>query len=232
MSGKKHGGAGTITVTGHGAARGVPDVMRVDIAVETRADTVAVAYGRAGERIAAVTAALRGHGVRTADIGTSRLSVRTETTWQQEHGSQIVGYVADAALAVSLRELGDDADPGPAAIIAAAVEAGGDDVRLGGLTFGLADPEAVLVTARDAAWENALAKARRYAEKAGRALGPVRDIVEGSGAGAPVPQLKMVAAAPGGAESGSVPVERGEQEISAHLQVTWELAAPAPDRDV
>lgn len=224
MSGKKHGGAGTITVTGHGTARRVPDVMRVDIAVESRADRVAVAYGQAGQRIAAVTAALRGHGVRAADIGTSRLSVRTETTWQQDRGAQIVGYVADAALVVSLRELGDDADPGPAAIIAAAVEAGGDDVRLGGLTFGLADPEAVLVTARDAAWENALAKARRYAERAGRALGPVRDIAEVAAAGAPVPQIRMVSAAAGGAESGSVPVELGESEVGAHIQVTWELA--------
>ncbi|MFC8046962.1 SIMPL domain-containing protein [Nocardia sp. NPDC057353] len=230
MSGKKRA-AGTITVTGHGTARSVPDVMRVDIAVETRADTVAVAYGGAGERIAAVTAALRAHGVRAADIGTSRLSVRTETTWQQERGAQIVGYVADAALVVSLRDLADDADPGPAVIIAAAVAAGGDDVRLGGLTFGLADPEAVLVTARDAAWENALAKAERYARKAGRALGPVRDIAESAGAGGPVPQLRMVSAAAGAAESSSVPVELGEQEISAHLQVTWELAAPESERD-
>lgn len=230
MSGKKHGGTGTITVTGHGTARGVPDVMRVNIAVETRAGTVAVAYGRAGERIAAVTAALREHGVRATDSGTSRLSVRTETAWQQDAGSRNFGNVADAAQAVARRELGDDADPGPAAIIAAAVAAGGDDVRLGGLTFGLSDPEAVLVTARDAAWENALAKARRYAAKAGRALGPVREIAEVSGAGAPVPQLRMVSAAAGGAESASVPVELGEQEISAHLQVTWELA-PAGDAD-
>lgn len=225
---RKH--TGTITVTGNGTARTVPDLMRVNIAVESRAESVAEAYGRAGARIAAVTGSLRGHGVRPADIGSSRLSVRTETAWQQDQGARIVGYVADAALVVVLRELGDDAEPGPAAIIAGCVEAGGDDVRLGGLNFAVADPEAVLVTARDAAWENALAKARRYAERAGRALGGVREITEMSGAGAPAPQIRMVSAAvPEASGAGPVPLELGENEVTAQLRVTWELVAPPAD---
>ncbi|WP_280272035.1 SIMPL domain-containing protein [Nocardia wallacei] len=214
----------TVTTFGHGTAHGTPDLMQVSISIETRASTVALAYGQAGERTAAVTAALRGDGVRSTDIGTSGLSVRTETTWTEDSGSRITGYVATTALTVSLRtDRTDSGDPDPATVVAHAVEAGGDDVRLGGLNLTFADTETLLVRARDAAWDDAHAKATRYAARAGRALGPVLEITENTTA-APAPlggsEFKMVAMA---APASPVPIEYGESELSATLRATWLL---------
>jgi len=214
----------TVTVFGQGRVQAAPDLIRLTVSVESRAETVTAAYARAGQRVSAVTAALRDHGVAEADIATSGLTVRSETVWA-ENRERLVGYVAGTALTVALRDLGRDDAPGPAAIIAAAVDAGGDDVRLGGLVRTVADQEGLLARARDGAWDDALAKAERYARRAGRALGQVLEITENTAA-APqfAPKTRAVALAAESAGGAPVPVELGETEIAASVRVTWCLA--------
>ncbi|MEV4234147.1 MULTISPECIES: SIMPL domain-containing protein [unclassified Nocardia] len=217
--------AGMVTTFGSGSARATADLMRVTISIETRASKVALAYGQAGERVAAVTDSLRSDGVPGTDIATSGLSVRTETVWLEGGGSKITGYVATTDLTVVLREIGETADPGPATIIANCVEAGGDDVRLGGLNLGFADQENLLIRARDAAWDNALAKAEQYAGRARRSLGAVLEITENATATPPTTPRLMAMSAPMNESYGGapVPVELGESEISATIRATWQL---------
>lgn len=226
MSNKKsHDTAGTVTTFGSGSARATPDLMRVTISIETRAGKVALAYGQAGERVAAVTDSLRSDGVLGTDIATSGLSVRTETVWLEGGGSKITGYVATTDLTVVLRDIGETADPGPATIIANCVDAGGDDVRLGGLNLGFVDQESLLIRARDAAWDNALAKAEQYAGRARRTLGPVLEITESTTSAPPATPRLMAMSAPMNESYGGapVPVELGESEISATIRATWQL---------
>lgn len=219
---KNEAALATVTVFGQGRVHAAPDLIRLTVSVESRAEQVTTAYSRAGERVAAVTASLRGNGVADTDIATSGLTVRTETVWN-DNREHIVGYLAGTGLTVTLRQIGPDASPGPAAIIAAAVEAGGDDVRLGGLVRTVADQEGLLAQARDDAWDDALAKARRYAHRAGREVGRVLEITENTAA-TPVsaPKVRTVALM---AESGGapVPVELGESEVTASVRVSWEL---------
>ncbi|MFC9896387.1 SIMPL domain-containing protein [Nocardia sp. NPDC127579] len=213
--------AGTVTTAGTGAASAAPDLMRVTVSVEARADTVVLAYGTAGERVTAITESLRADGVPGSDIATTGLSVRTETEWTEQRGQRITGYVAATDLTVALRSIGESADPSPADIIAHCVEAGGDEVRLNGLTLGFADEAALLRQARDAAWDDALAKAEQYAARAGTTLGPVLEITEDSGPRPPRPVARARAAMI--AESASVPVELGASEVAASIRVTWQL---------
>ncbi len=217
--------AGTVTTFGLGSARATPDLMRVTISIETRAGKVALAYGQAGERVGAVTDSLRSDGVPGTDIATSGLSVRTETVWLEGGGSKITGYVASTDLTVVLRDIGETADPGPATIIANCVDAGGDDVRLGGLTLGFADQQSLLIRARDAAWDNALTKAEQYASRARRTLGPVLEITEDATSAPPATPRLMAISAPMNESYGGapVPVELGESEVSATIRATWEL---------
>ena len=62
--------------------------------------------------------------------------------------------------------------------VAAAVEAGGNGVRVRDIRLEIGDPDAVLEQARDAAVEEATAKAEQYAEATGQALGDVVSIRE------------------------------------------------------
>ncbi|MFB8274765.1 SIMPL domain-containing protein [Nocardia colli] len=216
--------AGTVTIFGSGTARATPDLMRVTISVECRAGKVALAYSKAGERVAAVTRSLRSDGVEGKDIATSGLSVHTETVWTEGQGNRITGYLASTSLTIALRNLADDADPGPATIIAHAVDAGGDDVRLGGLNLTFADQESLLVEARDAAWENAVAKAEQFAARAGRTLGAVLEITENTSSAPPsFPRVKAMSIAMDAYGAAPVPVELGESEISADIRVTWQM---------
>ncbi|MEC3953872.1 SIMPL domain-containing protein [Nocardia sp. CDC153] len=219
---------GTITMIGSGSASATPDIMRVNISVETRADTVAAAYARAGQRADAVIGALRADGVAGRDINTSGLTVRADTVWTDGNREQLVGYIAGTSLTVTLRDIAADNgeaksdETGPAAIIAHAVDAGGDDVRLGGLTLAVADEEALMVRARDAAWDHALGKAEQYVYRASRTLGPVVEITENISGPAPQPRIAFAANKSGGYAE-SIPVELGESELSTTIRVTWQL---------
>lgn len=212
---------GVVTTFGAGSVREKPDLMRVTLSVESRASTVAIAYGRAGQRVAAVTTSLRDNGVGDADIATGGLSVRSETVWTEGQGNRVTGYVATSDLVIALRDLAGD--PGPADILARAVEAGGDDVRLGGLTLTFADQADLLARARDAAWDDALGRARRYAERAGRTLGEVLEITENTAAAPSFAPKMRAMAAPIAEYGGSVQVELGESEVTANLRATWRL---------
>lgn len=237
----EHTPAGTVTTFGHGIVRGTPDLMRVTISVETRASTVAIAYREAGERLSAVIGSLRANGVPAGDVASSGLSVRTEQTWVDGGGSKITGYLANASLTVLLRDIGGNTEPAggaaagssdrpgaasgarrdPAALVADCVAAGGDAVRLGGLQLTFADQESLLSRARDRAWENALAKARQYAARAGRELGRVLQVTEETSVSTPTTRSR------GATEiafaSAAVPIETGESEVGADIRVTWQL---------
>ena len=221
-----HPQTGTVTVFGQGTVRAIPDLIVVGIGVECRASTVGLAYEQAGRRLTAITTTLRDDEVTDTDIATGVLSVRSDIAWQ-DGVSRITGYIATSALRITLSQPGTGepgAAPAPASVIAHAVAAGGDDARLGGIQHTFANRTRLLTRARDSAWDDALDRARQYARRAARDLGPVLEITEDTAAPAPrAPQesgaVRMVAAT----SQSSVPVEPGEQEISAILRVTWQL---------
>lgn len=208
----------TVTVTGSGTAEAAPDLLTLSIGVECRRDNAGDAYASAGESSAAVTAALRGRGVESRDIRTSGLNVRADVVWQEGRGQHITGYVASSLLNVRVRDLA--AGPG---IIAAAVEAGGNDVRLDGAQLGFADTTAVLALAREAAWSDARAAAAQLAGLAGAELGAVVSVRQHPLPSAPVPVGGMQRAF----ASDSVAVEAGDLGVSTSVTVEWELGSGA-----
>lgn len=204
----------SISVAGTGSAEAVPDLLTVSIGVECRRETVAEAYGDAGTRSAAITSELRQRGVDSADLSTSGLNVRAELNWQDGRGQTVTGYLASSTLTVRIRELSASSQ-----VLAAAVAAGGDAVRLNGLTLGFADSSAVEARAREAAWQDARTTAEHYAALAGTGLGRVLSLTQHTGFQAPIPVAKMqreVAVA-------SLTVEAGESGVTATIGVVWEL---------
>jgi uncharacterized protein len=210
-------GTRTITVSGHGSASGVPDLLTLSIGVECRREDVAAAYRAAGELSAAMSAALRQHGVAGPDIGTSGLNVRADVVWQEGRGQVVAGYFASTMLKVFVRDLAASAR-----IIASAVEAGGNDVRLNGLELGFADASEVSRRAREAAWQDAATAAGHFAALSGQELGPVISVTQQpQNAGPiPVPVLERAMA------SQPLAVEAGESSVHAAVTVVWELRSP------
>ncbi|MGY3317722.1 SIMPL domain-containing protein [Arthrobacter sp. TE12232] len=204
----------SISVTGTGSAEAVPDLLTLSVGVECRRATVAEAYGDAGTRSAAITSALRQHGVDGPDMSTSGLNVRAEVNWQEGRGQTVTGYLASSTLTIRIRTLSASSE-----VIAAAVAAGGDDVRLNGLTLGFADSAGVEVRAREAAWQDARTTAAHYADLSGTGLGRVLSLTQHTGFQPPVPVAKMQRAV----SAEALTVEAGESSVTATVGVVWEL---------
>lgn len=206
--------ARTVTVTGSGTAEAVPDLLTVSIGVECRREDVGAAYAAAGQASAGISVVLREHGVGDQDISTSGLNVRADVVWKEGQGQTVTGYVASSILSVRLRDVA-----GSSEVIAGAVAAGGNDVRLNGLDLGFADPAGVTAQAREAAWQDALATATQFASLAGTELGPVVSVTQQPGPSGPIPVAKMQRAM----AVDSVGIEAGQSSVSATVEVVWEL---------
>jgi len=204
----------TITVTGTATAEAPPDLMTVSVGVECRRDSVGTAYADAGTAAASVSGALRRHGVADSDIRTSGLNVRPELVWRDGGGQQVTGYVTSSVLTVRLRQV-----TAASGVIAAVVDAGGDDVRLNGLELGFADESAVMAQAREAAWQDAVATAEQFASLAAVRLGAVVSISEHPAGSGPVPLARIQRAA----ATEAISVEAGHASVGASVTVVWEL---------
>lgn len=207
----------TVTVTGCGVAEAAPDLLTLSIGVECRRNTAGDAYAAAGAASAAVTGALSGRGVQSRDIRTSGLNVRADVVWQEGRGQQVTGYIASSTLSVRLRDL-----TAGSAVIAAAVEAGGNDVRLDGVQLGFADTAAILALARENAWADARTAAAQLAGLADAELGEVISVRQQPVPSAPVPVGGMQRAF----AADSVTVEAGDLSVSTSVTVEWELRSP------
>lgn len=202
-----------ISVSGDGATEVVPDLATLSIGVTTVGATAAEALAANSAALTAVLERLRTAGVEDRDLQTSNLSVNPNWTgYEKSSGAAAIdGYTAMNMVTVKIRKL-----DGLGAVLDAAVADGAN--TLNGLTFGLADPRPAMDAARQAAVQDAAAKAALMAEAAGVKLGKIQSITEGGGYGGPAPMFKDVA------QAMPVPVEAGALSIAASVTVVWEIA--------
>ena len=202
-----------VEVLGSGTASAVPDVVVLDARVQCEATDVAGALSAAASRVTAAVRAVADHGVESADRRTTGMGVSTR--WDRE-GTRVVGYTAHQSLRLLVR----DRD-GVGELISALAQGAGDAFGLDNVSLKVADPAPLLVRAREAAFEDARAKAEQYAALSGRRLGPVLRVVEEPDRGMPVPRFAAKAAMD--VPSGGMPVEAGESSVSATVTVRFGL---------
>jgi uncharacterized protein YggE len=205
-----------ITVTGTGTANGTPNELQLSLEVDTQADSVGSALDSANQDMTQVRDALSSHGVAATDLQTSGLSI--QPNYANGSSTSISGYEATESLTAVLRDLGSAGQT-----ISAATAAGGDSVRVDGVSLDLSDSgSSLLTTARGNAMSDAKAKASQYAKAARRGLGPVLSISEVTAT--PSPPTGQTAAGDGAARSSSpVPISAGSQQVSVTVTVVYAL---------
>jgi len=208
----------SIVMAGAGEATGVPDQLVFDLSVSTRAADVATALGQANTTMRRVQAALVEAGVERRDAQTAGLSLRPVYDYSEQAPPTITGFAVSQRLGVLVRDLS-----GSGRAIAAAVEAGGNAVRLRGLRLEIGDLDTLLRQARDAAVAEATAKAEQYAAATGQRLAEVLSIEEVS-TPRPRPVPVEARALQDGAALSEVPIRAGRSEISVTVRVTWSFA--------
>lgn len=204
----------SIAVTGTGRASAAPDVMRVQLVATALRPSVAGALAASEEAVTAIRGVLAGAGVAAEDASTVGLSINAEQVWNEQTGPRTTGYRSEHRLALVLRDLA-----AAGRILGEALAAGGDDLRLEGVTFEVEDDTELRTRARAAAWADAEARARQLAGLAGSQLGPVASIAEQTGF-APVPVAPMFAKRDA-AMAVEMGVEPGSVGVEVTLAVQW-----------
>ncbi|GAA4656086.1 SIMPL domain-containing protein [Arthrobacter cryoconiti] len=205
----------TVSVIGRGTVAAAPDYFQINIGIEAQRPSVGEAYATVGDAMNGVQNQLLDQGVAGDAISTSSLDVRADSRWEDGVGSIVSGYTVSSTVVVRLRY-----DEAAEAIVAAVIDTGNNCVRLNALAPGISDPTSATTAARTAAWEDARRSAELYAALAGRSLGAVLVISEGS----PHAQetAPLMARAMMSSES-RIGIEPGQSKVSAAVSVTWEL---------
>ncbi|MBT3070543.1 SIMPL domain-containing protein [Rhodomicrobium sp. Az07] len=206
-----------IEVSGTGSVQVKPDIAVIRIGVATEDANAEAAVAKNSAATAKVLSEVAAAGIEKKDLQTSQFSLYPQTataSYPRKDGAGITTFRASNTVSVTVRNLDRLGE-----ILGASVAAGSN--RISGPDFAVSEPEKYLGDARRKAVEAALAKAKTYAEAAGMKLGAVLSIAE-DGAGSPAPVFRGAAYA----KAQSVPVEVGEETLSAQVRIAIELIKP------
>ena len=206
-----------ITVGGRANVAGTPDTLRLDLSVVATAASVSEALASANRSAEAVQKSLLANGVQKKDLQTSGLNISPEYDYTKSGEPRLKGYQVSESVSAKLRDLRRAGDA-----IGKAVSAGGDAVRVDGISLDLEDSGTLVSAARDKAFAQAKAKAEQYAKAAGRALGDVVSITEDVATSSPIPmpyEMQRSAAL----DKASVPIQPGSQEVSVSVTVVFSM---------
>jgi uncharacterized protein YggE len=216
------GGAGSfngqyvegLVAVGSGKASAEPEIAVISLGVDLRGSEPAAMVDEAALKIDAIAAAVEGLGVAGDDVRTTGYNLWVENLYDHERGlptGEVVYHVSHY-VEVTLRDLDKVGE-----LMADVVEAGANTIS--GVSFTVAEPEALVEQARQAALADAAAKAGRMAEGLDIALGKPVSVMETTGG--PYPVLGLGG---GGGEMMAAPsVSPGTFTVSVGVQIVYEI---------
>ncbi|GAA4125879.1 hypothetical protein GCM10022415_33280 [Knoellia locipacati] len=201
-----------VEVTGQGAHHVVPDLVILRARVQCEARDVASALTESSSRTAAALQAAADHGVEGSDRRTEDVGIHPR---HDSNGRKVVGYTAYQAFRLTIRDRARVGD-----VLQALAGAAGDALAVDGIEMTAEQSTEAVEASRQAAFEDAHARASQYARLAGAELGPVLTIREGGVEPGPRPMMARSA----DAFAGGMPIEGGTRAITSTVTVRWALA--------
>ena len=198
-------------VTGTGKMTLVPDIAQINIGVETQADTVAIAQQQAANAMETVMAALRNAGVDQKDIVTTYYNIYPVYRYDKTE-TILTGYRVTNSLNVKVRSINNTGK-----VIDDTVSAGGDAIRINGISFSVDKPEQYANDLRKLAIADADARAKDLANLAKVKLGKPTYISESGGSVPPIYTVRDEAVA-------GTTISTGEIEISMTVQMVYAIS--------
>lgn len=205
-----------IVVSASSEVKVAPDRATISVGVQSRAVTAAAASAQNSQKQRAVIEAIKARGVPAEQISTSGFNVIPETRYDREgqQAPRTTSYLVMNTVTVELKRV-DQVGP----VIDASLAAGANQIN--SLAFGVQNAD----SARRAALALAVAKARADAEviarAAGGSLGSLIEVMT-MDTGMPRPMYMRTEVAVMAADK-SVPVEPGQETISAGVSTRWQF---------
>ena len=204
----------TLTVSGDGAASAVPDIADLELGVQTIDEDPTVAIVDNTTAMANVIEALTDLDIDEDDIQTRSFNMWVEQVYGPDGPTGDFLYHVVNQIMVRVRDLDMTGD-----VLGAALAAGANNVS--GITFGVEDTQALEEAARDAAVDNALAKADQLAERLGVKVGSARHVTETSGGFPREERLERAMAFDSG--GASVPVSPGDFTVRVSVNIVFDI---------
>lgn len=205
---------GKITFSGQGKAVGIPDIALVSLSVITENMEAKKAMDENAKAMNDVIKFVKEYGIDEKDIKTSQYSLSPQYDWIE--GKRVFrGYQLTSTLTVKIRNLEKIGE-----IIDGAVSRGVNQV--GNIQLTIDDLEKLREEARTKAIENAKEKAESVARNTGLKLGDIVNFTEEGPVSYSLPLFYEKAADLGGGEV-TPEIEKGSQEISLNVSLTFEL---------
>lgn len=215
---EKQSAARLMKMVGTGDASAVPDQISFTLTASARRLDLDDAMTASTATMRRVLVELADHGVEKGGVQTTGLSMHPEYRYHAYDPPTLLGYRVTQRARVAVDEL---TQGGPA--IGAAIQVGGNGVRVSGIRLGIAHPDAVLKRAREAAVESATAKAEQYAAATGQSLGDVVSIREVGRPPRPVLHELAYQNLRAADAAKALPIRAGKDELQVRIQVVWAL---------
>jgi uncharacterized protein YggE len=188
-----------------------PDRATIQISVQTRGVTAAVAGNENAARLQTVLSALRALGLKNDQLSTVNYNVYPDYRHEQGKEPEIIGYNVTNTIVVDVRQL---SQVGP--VIDAALRAGAN--MMSSLQFYASNTEAARRTAIAAAIVKAQGDAEAAARAAGGSLGSLIDITIGAFNSPPPQPMMMKQSMEARADT---PIQPGEETLSVMVSTRW-----------
>lgn len=205
-----------IIVNATGEVRVTPDRATINIGVESRATTAAAAAAQNSQKQRAVIEAIKARGIPAEQITTSNFSVIPETRYDREGQAapKVMSYRVVNSVLVELKRV-DQVGP----VIDASLAAGANQIN--SMAFGVQNADSARRAALGAAVTKARLDAETIARAAGGTLGTLLEVTAVD-FGSPRP-MYMRAEMSAQAADKSVPVEPGQELITAGVNARWQF---------
>jgi uncharacterized protein YggE len=204
----------TLSANGTGSASTEPDVVDIQLGVDTVDADIAVAVDQNTVKMNEIMAVFSDMGVDDKDIQTTNYNLWVEEVYDQN--GQSTGekrYHVSNTVSVRLRDLNKIGS-----LIEEATKSGATNVF--GINFSVADITELEQAALENAIENAQGKAEWMASNIDSSLGPIVKVIEG---GFISPVMPVAAEGIGGGAAEAVPISQGQFRITAQVQVIYEI---------
>lgn len=204
----------TLNVSGTGIASAIPDVVDIQLGVDTINTDPVEAVSQNTVKMNAVMTVLDKMDIASSEIQTVYYSMWVEDVYDQDY--QPTGekrYHVTNQVNIRLRDLAKIGT-----LIEQATDAGATTVS--GITFRVAETTELEQTALDSAIKNAREKADRIAREMGVSVGEIISVSEGGYYTPPVAYYGDKGGVGGG---GAVPISEGQFSMTAQIQIVFEL---------
>ena len=211
-------GAG-IWISGQGSVSLKPDLAVLSVEVESDAKTVSKALEIAAISMNGIINSLNARGIVGTDVQTQHFNIHTRYDWPEPGRQVLVGYVVSNGVAVKIRDLDAVGE-----IIDEITIAGGDSTRINNIGFTVEDQTPYAAELRELAVNDALTKARHYADLTGVTLGSMLSITESGGGN--LMERDFGSGSFAMARSAAVPptnISSGELELKLNIQAVFQI---------